>query len=167
MIRSLFLTLVVSMPVVAQEQFPGPIADAVEQRINKLFEGFEARVEARQAGRINELLDNIKEFRAERDGLFQHIKELREQNGTFIERIQELRAENGTILSRIATMRSELSDAVGKWTPIQDAIDRLMGLVWKLFLLICLVGGLLLLVSLIVAVSYARLKAFFVNALDL
>jgi hypothetical protein len=153
MIRSLFLSLVVSMPVVAQEQFPGPIADAVEQRINKLFEGFEQRIEQRQAGRINELLENIKEFRAERDGLF--------------ERLKELRAENGTILSRIATMRAELSDAVGKWTPIQDAIDRLMGLVWKLFLLICMVGGLLLLVSLIVAVSYARLKAFFVNALDL
>jgi len=36
-----------------------------------------------------------------------------------------------------------------------------------LFLLVAMVGGLLLLVALIVAVSYARLKAFFVNALDL
>lgn len=154
----IIIALTASM-VYGQESSTGPITDLIESRINASFDKAE--------GRLNELLDNIKEFRAERDGLFQHIKELREQNGTFIERIQELRAENGTILSRIATMRSELSDAVGKWTPIQDAIDRLMGLVWKLFLLICMVGGLLLLVSLIVAVSYARLKAFFINALDL
>lgn len=154
----IIIALTASM-VYGQESSTGPITDLIESRINARFDKAE--------GRLNELLDNIKEFRAERDGLFQHIKELREQNGTFIERIQELRAENGTILSRIATMRSELSDAVGKWTPIQDAIDRLMGLVWKLFLLICMVGGLLLLVSLIVAVSYARLKAFFINALDL
>lgn len=154
----IIIALTASM-VYGQESSTGPITDLIESQINARFDKAE--------GRLNELLDNIKEFRAERDGLFQHIKELREQNGTFIERIQELRAENGTILSRIATMRSELSDAVGKWTPIQDAIDRLMGLVWKLFLLICMVGGLLLLVSLIVAVSYARLKAFFINALDL
>ncbi len=167
MIRSLFLSLVVSMPVVAQEQFPGPIADAVEARMNKLFEGFEARVEARQAGVLSELRDNIKELRDERGGLIKNIAELREQNGTFIQRFQELRAENGTILSRIGTLQSKVAEMVAAWTPIQDALDRLMAVVWKLFLLICLVGGLLLLVSLIVAVSYARLKAFFINALDL
>jgi len=142
-----------------QEASTGPITDLIENRINARFDKAE--------GRIAEVLNNIKELRAERQGIFEQLIEMRGEREGILKHLAEIREERGTILARLSALRQEVSDSVGKWTPVQDAIDRLMGLVWKLFLLVAMVGGLLLLVALIVAVSYARLKAFFVNALDL
>jgi hypothetical protein len=142
-----------------QETATGPITDLIEKRINARFDVAE--------GRLSEVLDNIKELRAERQGILEQLIEMRGEREGILKHLAEIREERGTILARLSALRQEVSDSVGKWTPVQDAIDRLMGLVWKLFLLVGMIGGLLLLIALIVAVSYARLKAFFVNALDL
>lgn len=150
---SMGFALVCGCYVSAQEPVEGPITDAITNRVEKLFQrqaeeasAMEARLNQRFSERVEELSKSLRELREDRDGILPAIKEFRK--------------EHGTILEGMRLLTDSVSESVGKWTPLQNLVDRLTALVWKLFWFICVLGGLILLLALVGLFLYSRLKGF-------
>jgi ABC-type multidrug transport system fused ATPase/permease subunit len=149
-----------------QEPIPDPIPDAVgasvvdvivERRIESLLERLESqqstiieraaeRIEQRTNGKIADLVDSVKSLREDREGVMSSIKEFRKEHGTLMERMTQL--------------ADSVANSTAKWTPIQNLVDRLTALVWKLFWFICVLCGLMLFLALVGLFLYSRLKGF-------
>ena len=142
------LSLVLCCSAIAQDQeqlIEGPLenlADRIESRMERIAERFETPVvkleeETRMGfGRVTDAIARLREdaslAQAERSGL--------------LAKLREMAAEREGVLARIAEAREEIRQAREEWRPLQNLVDRIVALVWKL---IWLVVSLLVLVGIV------------------
>ena len=136
----------------------GSVVDIIaERRIDAMVQKLEAqqqsfiekaaeRIEQRTNGKLAELVESVRTLREEREGVLSSIKDFRKEHGSLLERMQSL--------------SESVANASKSWTPLQNLVDRLTSLVWKLFWFICVLGGLVLLLGLVGLYLYSRLKGF-------
>ena len=131
-------------PVPDADVMTGPISDAIERR---LAERFEKLHEERFAG----LLDEMREARAERT--------------TIIERLQSIQAERNGLLARFDDIRQrvfgiddKMEIIFGRWTPLQNLVERLTELVYKLFWLVIALGVLAVVSLALMGALYAFIR---------
>jgi len=136
-----------------------PITDAIGKRIDKLSERFDGLLtefsermdkhEAASAGHLQQIVDLSRRNTIERDGLLAEIVVFRRERDTIMDEIRSVRSERQGLLDRLNEVRHELTQSLERWTPIQNLIDRMIDLVWKIFwLLISLVVVVVVLASL-------------------
>jgi ABC-type multidrug transport system fused ATPase/permease subunit len=134
------LALVFLLQPVEVPAYEGAISDAIAKRI-----------EEKALGRINELGDTIREMREERTTILESIKQFRE--------------EREGVLSKLQELRQSLADASTKWTPIQNLVDRLTALLWKLIWFVCILAGFVVIVGGLGLYLYVRLKKTIIDKL--
>lgn len=137
----------------------GPLTDAIEKRIDKVSERIEAwqsgttlglkRLEEAQASRFAQLLEEIREVRSQRDGIFAEIAEFRAERLGLVARLQAIRDE-------VQAHRDELA---GSWTPLQNLVDRLTGLVWRIFWLCASLVAVVVILGMVGLILYAKLRS--------
>jgi septal ring factor EnvC (AmiA/AmiB activator) len=136
---------------IAQEPVAGPITDAIEKRLsekleaqNKLIESLEQRLEAKSESRLQEIRTKLAELAEDRQGV--------------VESIRQFNSERQGLIARMQQFAEEIKEAAKGWTPLQNLIDRLTALVWKLVWFIAILGGCVLLLGLVGLFLYAKLK---------
>ena len=142
----------------AQEPVTGPITDAITERFEARFAKQSEEIKAMELRVTREYGDRIKD-------LMSQAVEARDERKTIIESFRDFNAERVGIVARIGEVREEIRAFGEKWTPIQNLVDRLTGLVWKLFIFVCVLGGLLILLLLLGLFLYSRLKGWVIAQL--
>lgn len=168
--------LAISMALTQLDQpVQGPLADVIEKRFDTFSERIEAwqkgstlaveRLQEAQESRFAEMLQSLRDAAEERRSIIESIRSLNEQRDGLVQGLRDFRNDRDSILTRIAESRAEAkanreemlkniresrAEMVGKFTPLQNIVDRLIALVWKL---IYLIGVLLLLAVLVLAVG--------------
>lgn len=161
--------------------------DTLSERIEAWQKGSTLAIEKldkAQAGRFSELVESMRSAAEERKGLIESLRSASEERKGLIESVRELRADRDGILSRLrefSTQREGLlaklaeiresavaareeartarREALERWTPLQNLVDRLTGFVWKLIGLVALLGVLVLITLVIVGWLYAKFKS--------
>lgn len=154
----------------------GPISDMIGNRVDKLATRVEAwKVETEQAhqSRFAEMmqaiadarnerktiLDSIQELKGHRDGLFSELAEFKKEREGLLARMADVRGEQVGIVGRLENLRERFDQVDKRWTPLQNVVDRLIGLVWKLFWLMLSVLVVTVVVGSILLFLYVRLKS--------
>jgi len=156
--RSIALAIVMMMVGVAataQEPVPddapnasiveGPISDAIEQR---LLQRFEQLQEQKFAG----IFEEMRAAREERKGILDSILEIRAERNGLIARMAEMR-------SSFETWRTECQSIVSRWTPLQNLVERLTQLVWKLFGFVIALCCFVFLLAVLAAVLWRKVNS--------
>ena len=140
----------------------GPISDMIGRRVDKLaarVEAWKAETEQAQQSRFAEMMQSIADARQERKTILEAIRELRgEREGIFAE-IAEFRKEREGIIGRLSDIRNRFDLVEKKWTPLQNLVDRLIGLVWKVIWLCVLLLVVFIVVSSGLLWAYSSMKA--------
>lgn len=153
----------------------GPLSDAIAKRLDKIAERVETnsqmfdrlyeRLEESQGTRLSQLLGAIQEAKAERQGIVATIQELRLERDSIRESLQEFREGREGVLSRLSNISGAIQDARAeterRWTPLQNLVDRLTSLVWKLLWLLVAVVVVVLAFGLVATIAYARVNSLF------
>ena len=137
----------------------GPISDLIERRI-------EAKLEKRQeelyGGFMAELATIRQENMADREerrGLLAAVQSMRANFSGFGDRISEFASNIQEWRMENQRQRSEWNGLLAKWTPLQNLVDRLTGLVWKLFWLMVALGTLGLFLSVIALIVWRKVSS--------
>jgi chromosome segregation ATPase len=150
------LVFLIGKTTVAQEIIAGgPLTDIVERRIEALGERLESSNERRFEGVLAELRESREESKAMRQEYAGALATIREMRVEFQDARQQWaadRAERQGLLSR-------LDEVVGKWTPVQNLVDRLTRLVWKIFWLLIAVAVVVSIVGVIALAAYSKVSS--------
>ena len=130
----------------------GPISDAIERRLTERFEQMQ---EQRFAG----ILDEMRVAREERKGILESIMEIRSERNGLIARLSEMRDSFETWRTENQAQRQEWLGIVGRWTPLQNLVERLTGLVWKLFGFVIALCCLVFLLAVLAAVLWRKVNS--------
>jgi hypothetical protein len=134
----------------AQEPVEGPITDAIVERMAKKQAEEMAAMEGRIAAKFGETIAALK---AEAEAA-------KMERASLLNGLREWNENRVGLLNRMELFSKQMTEAVGRWTPLQNLVDRLTGLVWRLFWFVCVLGGLLLFLALVGLFLYSRLKGF-------
>lgn len=134
--------LAISLLVPQDGVVGGPLSDLVRKQIDAVSERLEKQHEERFGG----VLSEIREARSEAKAAREESKALSGRLSDALDELQEARQERIQDRREREGLLSRLDEVVGKWTPVQNLVDRLTGLVWKLFwfvIAVCVVLGLI------------------------
>jgi hypothetical protein len=154
-VRSLII-LCLACPVLAQEPVGGPITDAITAKFEERFNKQAAEAKAMEARLVEKFGERI-------TALTQELEAAKLERASILDGLREWNQNRVGLMARMAECRAEIVENAKKWTPLQSLVDRLTGLVWKLFWFICLVCGFVIFLGLVLLFMYSRLKGF-VNA---
>ena len=156
--KTLAAFLLLASLAFAQEPVGGPIVDAIEKRFtekieaqSKLIEALERRLEARSESRLAEVRKSIADLVEDRQGVLAAVREFQSQREG--------------LLVRIRDFNEELIGWSTKWTPLQNLVDRLTSLLWKLIWFVCILTGFIAIVGICALFAYLRLKGAIKEAL--
>lgn len=157
--------------IVALQSAPveGPLTDLVEKRIERIverFDGFSASINQRldqleraNETRLSEILDQIRKNNIEREGLLSEIAAFRKDRDSIMGEIRNYRLERDGLIVRIQAMHLEMKESLGRWTPIQNLVDRMTALVWKIFWLVVSLVVVVVVMASLGLFLYVRLKS--------
>lgn len=157
--------------VIALQSSPveGPLTDLVEKRIEKIaerFDGFSTAINKRfeqleraNETRLSEILDQLRKNNIEREGLLSEIAAFRKDRDSIMGEIRNYRLERDGLIVRIQAMHLEMKESLGRWTPIQNLVDRITALVWKIFWLVVSLVVVVVVLASVGLFLYVRLKS--------
>jgi hypothetical protein len=159
-IATIFLSFVFGMACaacVAQDVVTGPLdglGDRIEARIDKLADRFDTPIKELE----EETLMGFSRLGAAIQAMQEDNKAARSERSSLMQRMREMAAEREGMLARIAEARDEIRQAREEWRPLQNLVDRIVGLVWKLIYLVVLLCVLAALVLLAVGYGWSKIK---------
>lgn len=154
----------------------GPISDLIGARVDRLAARVEAwKAESEQANQSrfaemmqeiaaarNErraILDSIADLREQRDGLFAGLAEFKREREGLLGKLAEVRDSQTGFVGRLENLHSRFDGIEKRWTPIQNLVDRLTSLVWKILWLCVSLIIVIVIVGSIGLFLYVRLKS--------
>jgi hypothetical protein len=147
----------------------GPLNDLFEKRIEKVverFDGFSSSINKRfdeleraNESRLSEILDQLRKNNIEREGLLSEIATFRKDRDGIMSEIRNYRLERDGLIVRIQAMHLEMKESLGRWTPIQNLVDRMTALVWKIFWLVISLVVVVIVLASVGLFLYVRLKS--------
>ena len=139
-------------PATNAEVVEGPISDLIEKRLQE-------RLDKKHAEVYGSILSDIAEARRERKNIFESIQELRSERNGLIARFAEMRDNFEAWRIENQKQREEWTGLVGRWTPLQNLVERLTGLVWKLFGFVIALCCLVFLLAILAAVLWRKVNS--------
>lgn len=149
------LRLLILLLAIQDQPVQGPLSDALERRI----ELWRTEEEKSRQLRFNELMQAITELREQREGLFSGLKEFRNERDGLLSKLAEVRSTQNGILGRLEGIHARFDSIDKRWTPIQNLVDRVTGLVWKLLGLLILLFIFTIVICSVGLFLYVRLKS--------
>ena len=154
----------------------GPISDMIGRRVDKLterVEAWKAETEQAQQSRFAEMmqsiadarqerktiLESIQELREQRDGMFDGLAEFKRERDGLLGKLAEVRGVQGGIVGRLESLHSRFEGVEKRWTPIQNIVDRLIGLVWRIFWLVVSLFVVVIVTSSLGLFMYVRIRS--------
>jgi len=151
----------------------GPLTDLFEKRLEKIVERFDGfsmsinerfdQLERANETRLSEILDQLRKNNIEREGLLSEIAEFRKSRDSIMGEIRNYRLERDGLIVRIQAMHLEMKESLGRWTPIQNLVDRMTALVWKIFYLVISLVVVVVVLASLGLFLYVRLKSRIVS----
>jgi len=163
------VAIVTLLAAMQAQPVAGPLTEALERRVDKLTERIEAwrdgsslaieKLEQVQSSRFTEMFQALADARNERQTILENIREIRlERDGVFSE-IAQFRRDRDGRCAGFQAMREEIRASVGRWTPLQNLMDRLIGLVWKILWLFLSLAVVLVVIASVGLYLYVKLRA--------
>jgi hypothetical protein len=131
----------------------GPITDAITARFEERFIRQEAEAKAMESRLIERFSERIA-------ALTKELDDAKMERSSIANELKEWNHNRIGLMARMAECRSEITESLKKWTPLQNLVDRLTSLVWKLFWFVCIVCGMLILLGMFFLYMYSRMKGF-------
>lgn len=154
--------LLILLLAIQDQPVQGPVSDAIEKRLQEILQRSEERqAEATKvySARFDEILKSLKEARDEREEMQKSLLTFKTEREGLIGKLVEVRIVQDGILGRLAGIHTRFESIDQRWTPIQNLVDRVTNLVWKL---IWMIVSLFILTIAVVAAGlflYVRLKS--------
>jgi len=169
------LSILFLLIALQQQPVEGPISDLIGARVDRLatrVEAWKVETEQAQQSRFAEMmqaiadarqerktiLDSIQELKGQRDGLFSGLVEFKKEREGLLARLADVRGEQAGIVGRLENIRERFDLVEQRWNPLQNLVDRLIGLVWKLFWLMISLIIVVVVVGSVLLFLYVRLK---------
>jgi hypothetical protein len=163
------LSLVLLLVSLQADPVAGPLTDLFEKRLEKIVERFDGfsmsinerfdQMERASQGRLSEILDQLRKNNIEREGLLSEIAKFRSDRDSIMGEIREYRMQRDGLIVRIQAMHTEMKESLGRWAPIQNLVDRMTALVWKIFYLVISLVIVVVVLASLGLFLYVRLKS--------
>lgn len=145
-----------------QEVVTGPLdnlGDRIEARIDKLADRFDTPIKELE----EETLMGFSRLGASIQAIREDAIAARNERSSLMQRMREMSEERAGVLARLAEAREEIRQAREEWRPLQNLVDRVVALVWRLIYLVVLLCVLAGIVLLAVGYVWTKIKSTVVN----
>jgi hypothetical protein len=104
------------------------------------------------------IVSQLAEAKREREGILSQIAELRTEREGLASRVASMRENVDAWRTENQKQRAEWQDNLKKFTPLQNIVDRLTALVWKLIGFVCVLCLLILLVAVVATIAWRKVS---------
>ena len=154
--------LLILLLAIQDQPAQGPLADAVEKRLQEMLSRSEerhAKVSQVYSARFDEMMRAMQEVRKERAELNIAMVDFKTEREGLIARLAEVRGVQNGIIGRLEHLQDGFKHIEERWTPLQNIVDRLTDLVWKVLWLCLLLIVVFVVVCSALLYVYVKTKA--------
>jgi len=155
--------LLILLLAIQDQPAQGPLADAIEKRLQEMLlrsEEKHAEVSQVYSARFDEMLRAMQEVRQERAELNTAMAAFRTEREGLLSNLSAIRGVQDRIVGRLENLQSGFKQIEERWTPLQNIVDRLTSLVWKVLWLCLLLIVVFVVVCSALLYVYVKTKAF-------